>query len=180
MPNPLHPAIVHFPLVLAVLLPFAAAAAFVVSRRAGARGGAWIGLTVMTLILTGSAWLSVETGQDQEDRVERVVPEGAIHTHEEAAEGLLLGSILVSAVILLGLLPGRVGRGARWLAAPGGLVVLALALRVGDSGGALVYEHGAASAYVASAGTAGSAGSAALPASGRRDRDDDDEGRERH
>lgn len=153
MPNPLHPAVVHFPLVLSVLIPFVAAVALFVSRRPGAGRGAWIGLTVMAALLVGSTWLAIETGQQQEDVVERVVSERLIQGHEEAAEGLLLGSAILTAVILLGLAPARVGRGARWLSVPTGLVVLVLAVRVGDLGGKLVYQHGAASAYVTSAGT---------------------------
>ncbi len=151
LPHPLHPAVVHFPLVLSVLFPFVAAAALIVSRRPGAGRGAWIGLTVMALLLVGSAWVAIETGQQQEDVVERVVSESLIHGHEEAAEGLLLGSAILTAVVLLGLVRGKVGQGARWLSVLGGLVVLGLAVRVGDLGGKLVYEHGAASVYVASA-----------------------------
>ena len=151
MPHPLHPAVVHFPLVLSVLFPFVAAAALIVSRRPGAGRGAWIGLTVMALFLVGSTWLAIETGQQQEDVVERVVSESLIHGHEEAAEGLLLGSAILAGVILIGLVPGKVGRSARWLSVPAGLVVLGLAVRVGDLGGKLVYQHGAASVYVADA-----------------------------
>jgi len=177
IPYPLHPAIVHFPLVLAVLLPFVAAAVLFVSRRPGAGRGAWVGLTVMAFLLPVSASVALETGQQQEDRVERVVSERYIGEHEEAGEGLLIGSIIVSAVILLGLARGRVGRVARYMAVPGGLVALALAVRVGASGGALVYEHGAASAYV---GPADSGPSVGAPEPLRRepgndhDRDDDD------
>jgi hypothetical protein len=48
-----------------------------------------------------------------------------------------------------GLPPGRVGAVARPLGLVLSLGVAALAADVGDSGGALVYEHGAASAYTA-------------------------------
>ena len=116
IPNPLHPAVVHFPLVLGVLLPFVATWALIVSMRSTRGTRAWHLLAVTAVLLSVSAWVSVETGQDQEDRVENVVPEAAIHTHEEAAEGFLLGSAIVTGVILLGLLSGPVGRGARILA----------------------------------------------------------------
>lgn len=148
MPHPLHPAVVHFPLVLSVLFPFVAAVALYASRRPGAGRGPWIGLAAMALLLVGSAWLAIETGQQQEEVVERVVSEALIHGHEEAAEGLMVGSIVLLGVILAGFLPGRWGKGARWASIVGGVVVLGLAVRVGGLGGALVYEHGAASAYV--------------------------------
>jgi uncharacterized membrane protein len=153
IPNPLHPAVVHFPLVLGLLLPLVALWAMIALRRSGGSTHAWRFVAITAVLLSVSAWVSVETGQRQEDRVERVVAEAPIHAHEEAAEGFLLGSAIVTGVVLLGLLPGAVGRGARVLAIPGALLVVALAVRVGDSGGALVYRHGAASAYVEDMGT---------------------------
>jgi uncharacterized membrane protein len=171
MPHPLHPAVVHFPLVLAVLLPFVAVVGLLVSRRASAGRGPWLAVAAMAVILSLSAWVSVETGQQQEDAVERVVPEGTIHQHEEAAEGLLLGSVLVAGLILVGLSPGRVGRGARYISVPAALVVLALAFRVGDSGGSLVYTHGAAAAYVDNGG-----GTNPVASPSRRDDHEEHEG----
>lgn len=40
--------------------------------------------------LAVSSWVAVETGEQQEDRVERVVGERPLHSHEEAAELFLL------------------------------------------------------------------------------------------
>jgi hypothetical protein len=48
-----------------------------------------------------------------------------------------------------GLLKGKPGRAARGAATVGALLLLAAGYRVGHTGGNLVYEHGAASAYVA-------------------------------
>lgn len=171
MPHPLHPAVVHFPLVLAVLFPFVAGIALYASRRSGAGRGPWLTLAAMTLLLVGSAWLSVETGQQGEGVAERVVSEGLIHGHEEAAEGLFLGSVVLLGVILAGLLPGKAGAAARWVSVVGGVVVLGLAYRAGSSGGALVYEHGAASAWVAA--SSGGAGSTPEAPRGPMDEDDD-------
>lgn len=47
----------------------------------------------------------------------------------------------------LGLLPDRFGRGGRLAGTLAALVVFVSAVQVGHSGGALVYQHGAASAY---------------------------------
>jgi uncharacterized membrane protein len=174
MPNPLHPAVVHFPLVLAVLFPFVAAVALYASRRPGAGRGAWLALGAMALLLVGSAWLSIETGQQQEDVVERVVSEGLVSGHEEAAEGLLIGSVVLLGVVLAGFARGKAGSAMRWASLVGGVAVLGLAFRVGASGGALVYEHGAASAYVGSSSTTGTGIDAP---SGRERRGDDDDDR---
>lgn len=171
MPYPLHPAVVHFPIVLAVLLPLVAAAGLYATLRHGALRALWVPVVAFSLLLTASAWLAVDTGGDQEDTVEDVVPESVIHGHEEAAEGLLAGSAVLAVVILAGLAPGVLGKGARYAAVPVALVVLGLAFRVGQSGGELVYTHGAAAAYVQDGGSA-SAGPSRAP---RRGGDDDDD-----
>ncbi len=172
LPDPLHPAIVHFPLVLAVLAPPIILGLLLVlrrdgARRAGARRSIW-GIAVGTLLLlAATARLAIQTGEAQEDVVEEVVPHDAIEEHEEAAERLFVGSLIVLVLAGAGLLrgtPGTVGRGA---AAVGSVVLLGLALAVGESGGDLVYEHGAASAYTESRASDGPT----------RTRDADEEGR---
>jgi uncharacterized membrane protein len=174
MPYPLHPAVVHFPIVLAVLLPFIAAAGLYATLRKGSIRAVWAPVVAFALLLTASAWVALETGQDQEDRVEDVVSESVIHGHEEAAEGLLAGSAVLAVVVLAGLVPGVLGKGARYAAVPVALVVVVLGFRVGKSGGELVYTHGAAAAYVQGDGS-GSSGTSNAPRRG--DDDDDDEHR---
>jgi len=155
-----------------VLLPFLVVAALLVARRAGSGRTPWIAIVVFALVLPLSAWASIATGEQQEDIVENVVAEGAIHGHEEAAEGFLAGSAVLAVIVLAGLLPGRAGRAARWTSVAASVVVVALAVRVGGSGGKLVYEQGAAAAYV----TQGEGTRVALPADRKpRDHDDEDE-----
>ena len=103
--------------------------------------------------------------------MEDVVSESVIHGHEEAAEGLLAGSAVLAVVVLAGLVPGVLGKGARYAAVPVALVVVVLGFRVGKSGGELVYTHGAAAAYVQGDGS-GSSGTSNAP---RRGDDDDDD-----
>jgi hypothetical protein len=97
--------------------------------------------------LTVSAWVALETGEDQEDRVEDVVGRAALHGHEEAAERFLLVAGVVTLVAGAGLIGGTVGRAARLVTMVGTLGVVAAGVQVGHSGGLLVYRHGAASAY---------------------------------
>lgn len=173
MPHPLHPAVVHFPIVLAVLIPFVAAFALLVIARGASARSAWSLVLVVAAGLALSSWVAVETGEDQGERVERVVPESAIERHEGAAETLLVSSLVLLVITAGGLAPKRLGRAARVVAVPASVVLLVMAFRVGDSGGQLVYTHGAASAYTDAGGTA----SGTTPFSDRRD---DGEGHREH
>jgi uncharacterized membrane protein len=154
LPDPLHPALVHFPIAFAVLLPLAAVAALVALRRGASHLGAWSLVVALSGLLTVSAWLAVQTGEAQEEVVEEVVPESAIHGHEEAGERFLWLSVAGLLVITLGLATGRAGRVGRTAGTAMAVVLLIAGVRVGDTGGELVYEHGAANAYLdGSAGT---------------------------
>jgi hypothetical protein len=146
---PLHPAIVHFPLGLAMLLPLLAAgfAWAIWTGRLGSR--AWLAIVALQGLLVGSALVAINTGGSQEDLVEQVVPEQALHQHEEFAEQFVWGSgvaMVLSALVLL----GRRSTLSRGLAAAAVLATVAVAglgIRVGHAGGQLVYRHNAASVY---------------------------------
>ena len=94
LPDPLHPAVVHFPIVLTFLLPLAAMGALWHARRNPGSRGAWMLTVALAGALTASAWLAVETGEGDEEGAEQVVPEAALESHEEAAERYP-GSILL-------------------------------------------------------------------------------------
>ncbi len=152
--QPLHPAVVHFPIVFVVLLPIVAIVAIFAIRRGAAVRSAWLPVTGIAAALVLSAWLAVETGEREEEIVEKVVAESAIHEHEESAEIFfpltVAGLLLVSA----GFLNGRPGRLLRSAAVIVALGLSVAGYQVGHSGGELVYEHGAANAYTLS-GVAG-------------------------
>ncbi len=181
LPTPLHPAIVHLPIALSVLLPFFALGALWAIRRGAAARKAWGITTALFAALSISAWASLKTGEAQEEQVENVVAEAPIHTHEEAAEAFLLLSIGALGVAALGLTGGRIGTAARVVGAVGSLVLLGVGYQVGHSGGQLVYRYGAASAYTDSVTVRESAGSvepkgaeASEAKADRARRDDDD------
>jgi uncharacterized membrane protein len=151
LPDPLHPAVVHLPIALAVLTPLLALLTLVACRRGVLPARAWAGIVLLQALLAGSAWLALETGEDQEERVEKVVAERHIEEHEESAERLLAVSVAVLLFSAAGLLGGRPGAAGRAATLAGGALGLAAAIATGHSGGELVYRHGAASAYVESA-----------------------------
>jgi uncharacterized membrane protein len=174
LPDPLHPAVVHLPVALAVLMPLAALAAFVAIARGWMPARTWVAVVALQALLVGATWLAVETGEEQEERVERVVAERHIETHEEGAErflGLALAALVVTGVGLLGGRAGQVGRAASVVAAAGLLVAAAA---VGHSGGELVYRHGAAQVYVDAARAGTDVAAAGAPDRRPHARDEED------
>jgi uncharacterized membrane protein len=177
LPTPLHPAVVHFPIVFAVLAPIFALVALVAIRRGSRPVVAWGFTTLLVAGLVGSSWAALETGEQQEDRVEPVVAEAAFETHEEAADAFFGASIAVLAISLIGFAPRQAGTAARALATAGTLVLVVMGYRVGHSGGQLVYQEGAASAYVAAtrpSDATGGAGAESTGTAASRGRGDDD------
>jgi uncharacterized membrane protein len=147
-PDPLHPAVVHFPIVLALLAPFIALGLFwaIQTRKLPARS--WLIVVLLQAVIFGAGWLTAETGEDEEERVERIVREDPIEEHEEAAEWFIWVAGLTLPVAAAGLLAGGLGTGARGLAFVGTLAAALAVAQVGHTGGKLVYEHGAALAYL--------------------------------
>jgi uncharacterized membrane protein len=148
LPDPLHPAVVHFPIVLSVLLPISALGALWAIRAGVKRAHAWAFPVVIAAALTLAGWAAMETGEAQEERVEGVVTEQVLHAHEEAAERFLLFGGVATLVLAAGLAGGTLGTAARIVGTVGTVVVLWSGYQVGSAGGELVYVHGAASAYV--------------------------------
>ena len=171
LPDPLHPLIVHFPIALVVLLPLFALGALWLIRRGGAPRKIWALPVAVAALLAVSSWVAVETGEQQEDRVEQVVGDAPMHAHKEAAETFLLlsGALLVLAAV--GLAPGKFGGAVRIAATVGAVALIGAGVQVGKSGGDLVYRHGAASAYTDGARV--TASGEELPETVRRDRDVD-------
>lgn len=147
LPNPLHPAIVHFPIVLMVLLPLLVLLALVLIHRGTSGFRTWAGVVALNFLLVVSGWAALSTGESEEDRVEAVVAEQYIEEHEESAERFMGLSVLVLALSGIGLLKGRVGTGGRVVTALATLVLLVAGIQVGHSGGELVYKHGAGQVY---------------------------------
>lgn len=166
LPDPLHPVVVHFPVVLSVVLPIVALVALYAIKGGARPLRAWGVAVAVAAALTLSSWVAVETGEQQEERVEDVVGEARLDTHADAGQTLLYTSVGVLAVLALGLMPGDKGRVARYAGAFGTLAVAGMAFRVGMTGGDLVYKHNAASAYSAPGGAGGEGGEGTAAAKG--------------
>ncbi|MCC6241444.1 MAG: hypothetical protein IT353_01330 [Gemmatimonadaceae bacterium] len=174
LPTPLHPAIVHLPIALMMLVPFFAIGAMIVISRGGRAVRAWGVTTALLAALSVSAFVSKETGEDEEEKVESVVPDQALETHEDAADTFFILSLGVLGVAGVGLLAGSVGNVARYAASAGTLGLLVAGYNVGHSGGEIVYKYNAGSAYTTSNGGANSTSGMTKPGSTDDDDDDDD------
>jgi uncharacterized membrane protein len=170
LPNPLHPAVVHFPIVLMFLVPiFAAGAIWAIAR--GARPTrAWAIPLALAASLSLSALVAVKSGEQQSERVERVVGERPMETHEEGAERFLMLSFGLLVIATAGLIRGRIGTTARVLATVGGVALAGVGARVGHTGGQLAYQHGGAAVYAAGSAVGASSGEAGRGPDGHRDR----------
>lgn len=168
---PLHPKLVHLPMALAVLMPLLTGGLLLAWWRGWLPKRTWVVACAAQALLLASGWLAMRTGERDEERVERLVPESILEAHEEAAETFVWGSGLVLALALLPLVL-RDSRASRLLALgtfAGTAVVLVLGVGVGQAGGELVYRHGAATAFVTDASGGAAAG---IPSRGRDAEDD--------
>jgi hypothetical protein len=147
---PLHPQIVHLPIALAVVMPIVAGGLLAAWWAGALPRRVWIVAVALQALLVTGGIVALRTGEGEEERVERLVGKDPIEVHEEAAEAFVWTA---GAVLLLAVAASMVGGevAARRLAAAttvGTLVVFLLAYRTGAAGGRLVYQHGAANAYV--------------------------------
>lgn len=158
---PLHPKIVHIPMALAVLMPLISGGLLLAWWRQWLPSRAWFLAVGLQAVLVLSSFMSMRSGEAEEDPVEKVVPKAAIHEHEEAAEAFTWTAFGLFALMLAAgaTASRRPGLPLAAAAVAGTLGVAGLGYRTGQAGGELVYQHGAAQAYVSGAGaTAGGGG----------------------
>lgn len=144
---PLHPIAVHFPIVIGMTLPFIAMFLWWAIKKGHVQQKAWILITALALAYGASALVASELGEDDEDKVEKVVSEKVIEEHEEAAERIpwVAGALVV---LSFGGLMARPGPKAQIAFVALSLIALAPLVNAGHTGGELVYHYGAANAHV--------------------------------
>ncbi|HET7924568.1 MAG TPA: hypothetical protein VFL30_06695, partial [Rhodanobacteraceae bacterium] len=101
---PLHPALVHIPLGLAVGAPFLMTGMAVAFRRGRLARSAWsIAVCLQALVFAGGLW-AMNAGHAEEERVEEIVAERYIHEHEERGEAFVWAAgvtLLLTASVLV-------------------------------------------------------------------------------
>jgi uncharacterized membrane protein len=146
---PLHPAIVHVPIGVGLVVPVMAGLVALALWRGRAARSAWSLVVLVQAVVLGGALAAMRTGEAEEERTERFASEAAVERHEEQAEVFtwLAGVALAAGVAVL-VVPGRTAMVAAAVAATvASAAVAGATFRVGHSGGELVYREGAALAY---------------------------------
>ncbi len=158
MPDPLHPAVVHFPIVLILLGAVAAIVAAVW------RGGHLPRFAALLLALGAlGTWAAVQSGEASGGLLETGSPqmEGLVDAHETWAKRTFAVIIVAAVAAVASALAERWPRFARGVAVVAAVASAAAAYGVyetGHRGGALVYRHAAGVEVAASApATPGSA-----------------------
>lgn len=146
---PLHPLLVHLPLGLAAVVPLVILGVAGYSLFARFLTGAWSVVVFLQLVLAVGTFVSMEAGEDEEDRVRPYVPHAALEAHEESGENLLYFAIGTWVLCLIPLV--RKDEKTRKIAAAaafaGSLATLGVAVQAGRLGATLVYQYDAPEAY---------------------------------
>jgi uncharacterized membrane protein len=142
VPDPLHPAVVHFPIVLIFLGTLVSVLAIFTRR------GALPQFTAVILILAAaSAQFAVSTGGDEADDVIQRMPDARplVHDHAEWGERTRTAAVFAAIVAIVAVAFYRMRGFRRILALVTTLIAAAAcfcALEAAQHGGAMVYRHG--------------------------------------
>lgn len=150
---PIHPALVHLPVGVALVVPLVALGLALALWKRRLPTAAFAVVVGLQLAVLCAGFASYVTGGNDQEKVQKVVAPELIEAHEEAAELFLWGqglSLVLSAAVLLA--QGQAAKVAPALAVLAALGVAGLAVRAGHRGGELVYRYGAAAAHAAKAG----------------------------
>lgn len=144
---PLHPLVVHFPIVLGILIPLIALPLWWAIKKGLWPQRVWIVLVALTLAYGASSLVAVELGEHDEDKVEKVVSEEVIEEHEEAGEMIpwVAGALFVISAAGFALKRSHHARLVFAILSFAAIIPLAI---TGHTGGELVYKYGAAKAHV--------------------------------
>ena len=146
-PSMIHAAVVHLPIAAGVFGLIMIALSAVFHRNNTVRMIA----ALIYLVLVGSAWLAIETGEDARELVPAELPKAVwdqVSAHANGAQNVLYSGIFTLACLVLSLIRvDSVRIVTMLLAAVGGIVVNVFVAQTGHIGGALVYNEGLGTPY---------------------------------
>ena len=140
-----HPMLVHIPIALALLAPFAGGLALLLTHNQPRMGRtAWISLVVGQVLLVGTIYAALATGENDEEYLSAAEPanHAVIHEHEERAEFFFITAIAVTALSLLGLKENRYVKLVRAATVLAQCALLFLCIWTAHAGGQLVHVEG--------------------------------------
>ena len=149
MDLPLHPALVHLPLGLALITPLIMLGTLVAWWRGVLPRKAW-GIPVTLLAVMAAGCLAAQrTGEEDAYVVKELVAHELIEAHEEASERFTFVAFFTLAfgAVVLGVPGERMAQGIALGATGLSLVTAGLGMAAGHEGGELVYVHGAAQGH---------------------------------
>lgn len=178
LPSPLHPAVVHFPIVLLLL------GAVVAVATAFTKRGQLPQLAAVLLALGAIGTLvAVQTGErDGEIVGETPAIEALLDEHEEWAERTQIAAVVAALLAAAAFAATQWAVTARWLVVArslriatgvGALLAAGCVIQTGHYGGQLVYRHGAGVNLTAAGSDGTPAGETAVKG-GKHRKDDDD------
>ena len=148
MQAPLHPLIVHFPIALTFILPILILFFAYMIKNKKMSHLAWLVIIGLQVATTASGYIALETGENEEHVVERVLDKKYIQAHEESAE-IFVGFTVLALVLSIGtyFLRNELQFVAHLVICVVTLISAYCVYNAGSLGGELVYRHGAAEAY---------------------------------
>ena len=149
MQVPVHPLIVHIPIVISFILPVLIIVFALMIKKNKMSANSWLVIIGLQLTVVAGGYISLETGETEEHNVKHVVSKKLIHEHEEAAE-VFVGVSVLALVLSIGslFLRKEIAFPVKLTVSFIALVAGYLAFQTGELGGELVYKHGAANAYI--------------------------------
>ncbi len=146
---PFHPVIVHFPIAITFILPILILTFAWMIKQNKMSQQAWLIIIGLQVLTTVTGYVAMETGEEAEEVAERVIEKKYIHQHEEKAE-IFVGATVVALVLSIAafFLRKEIQFFVKLAVCIVSILACFLVYRTGHSGGELVYEHGAAGAYL--------------------------------
>lgn len=146
---PLHPAMVHLPLALSILMPFLAFGVLRMIRSHWVTRKAWLMIVFLQALVFASGFAALRTGEHEEHQTVTYVGSERIGAHEQKARSFLWASAatLGIGVVSVFMLTGRFFFVLQLVLIAGTFVTAGLGVVTGKSGGELVYRFHAGDAY---------------------------------